>query len=55
MGTKSKCVLSLHGGNIVETVTITRLLGGITVCEANLAVGLATSSAVCTDGSCLSL
>ena len=55
MGTKSKCVLSLHGGNIVETVTKTRLLGGITVFSANLTVGLATSSAVCTDGSCSSL
>ena len=55
MGTKSKCVLSLHGGNIVETVTKTRLLGGITVFEANLTVGLATSSVICTDGSCSSL
>ena len=55
MGTKSKYVLSLHEGNIVETVTKTRLLGGITVFAANLTVGLATSSAVCTDGSCSSL
>ena len=46
MGTKSKCVLSLHGGNIVETVTKTKLLGGTTVFAANLTVGLATSSAV---------
>ena len=42
-------------GNVVETVIKTRLLGGITVFAANLTVGLATSSAVCTDGSCLSL
>ena len=55
MGTKSKRVLSLHGGNVVETVTKTKLLGGITVLAANLTVGLVISSAVCTDGSCSSL
>ena len=52
---KSKRVLSLHGGNVVETVTKTKLLEGITVFAANLTVGLVISSAVCTDRSCSSL
>ena len=55
MGTKSKRVFSLHGGNVVNTVTRTKLLGGITVLTANLTGGLVISSAVCIDGSCSSL
>ena len=55
MGMKSKRVLPLHGGNVVETVTKTKLLEGITVFVANLTVGLVISSAVCTDKSYLSL
>ena len=55
MGTKSKCVLSLHGGSVVKTVIKTKLLGGITVLAANLMVGLVITSAVCTDESCSSL
>ena len=55
MGTKSKRVLSSHGGNVVDTVAKTKLLGGITVLAANLTVGLVISSAVCTDRSCSSL
>ena len=51
MGTKSKQVLSLHGGNVAETVTKTKLLEGITVFAVNLTVGLVISSAVCTDRS----
>ena len=43
------------GGNVVDTVTKTRLLGGITVLAANLTVGLVISSAVCIDESCSSL
>ena len=54
-GVKSKCVLSLHEGNVVETVTKTKLLEGITVFAANITAGLVISSAVCTDKSCLSL
>ena len=55
MGTKLKCVLFSHGGSVAITVTKTKLLGGITVLAANLTVGLVTSSAACTDGSCSSL
>ena len=55
MGTKSKRVFSSHGGNVVDTVTNTKLLGGIIVLAANLTVGLVISSAVCIDGSCSSL
>ena len=44
-----------HGGNVVDTVTKTKLRGGITVLAANLTVGLVISSAVCIDGSCSSL
>ena len=44
MGTKSKRVFSSHGGNVVDTVTKTKLLGGITVLAANLTVGLVISS-----------
>ena len=55
MGIKSKRVLSLQEGNVVETVTKTRLLEGITVFAANITAGLVISSAVCTDKSCLSL
>ena len=55
VGTKSKRVLSSHGGNVVDTVTKTKLLGGITVLAANLTVGLVISSVVCIDGSCSSL
>ena len=51
----SKCVLSLHGGRVVETVTRTKLLGGITIFVANLAGRLTISSAVCIDRSCSSL
>ena len=47
MGTKSKCVFSSHGGNVVDTVTKTKVLGGITVLAANLTVRLVISSAVC--------
>ena len=55
VGTKSKRVLSLHEGNVVKTMTKTKLLEGITVFAANLTAGLVISSAVCTDKSCLSL
>ena len=55
IGIKSKRVLFLHEGNVVETVTKTKLLEGTTVFAANLTVGLVISSAVCTDKSCLSL
>ena len=55
MGTKSKCVLSLHGGSVVETVTKTKLLEGITAFAANLTVGLVISSVVCTDRYCSAL
>ena len=54
-GDKIKCVLSLHEGSVVETVTKTKLLGGIMVFAAKLTVELVTSSAVCTDESCSSL
>ena len=46
MGIKSKRVLSLQEGNVVETVTKTRLLEGITVFAANITAGLVISSAV---------
>ena len=39
MGMKSKRVLSLHEGNVVETVTKTKLLEGITVFAVNLTIG----------------
>ena len=55
MGTKSKRVFSSQGGNVVDTVTKTKLLGGITVLAANLTVGLVISYAACIDGSCSSL
>ena len=55
LGMKSKRVLFLHEGSVVETVTKTELLEGITVFAANLTVGLVISSAVCTNRSCLSL
>ena len=55
IGMKSKRVLFLHEGSVVETVTKTELLEGITVFAANLTVGLVISSAVCTNRSCLSL
>ena len=55
MGMKSKHVLSLHEGSVVETVTRTKLLEGITAFAANFTSGLVISSAVCTDKSCLSL
>ena len=54
-GDKIKRVFSSHGGNVVDTVTKTKVLGGITVLAANLTVGLVISSAVCIDGSCSSL
>ena len=54
IGMKSKRVLFLHEGNVVETVTKTKLLEGTTVFTANITVGLVISSAVCTDKSCLS-
>ena len=41
MDTKSKRVFSSHGGNVVNTVTKTKVLEGITVLAANLTVGLA--------------
>ena len=43
-GDKSKRVFSSHEGNVVVTVTKTKVLGGITVLAANLTVGLVISS-----------
>ena len=54
-GQNQKRVFSSHGGNVVDTVTKTKLLGGITVLAANLTVRLVISSAACIDGSCSSL
>ena len=52
---KSKWVLFPHEGNVVVTVTKTKLLEGTIVFAANITVGLVISSAVCTNKSCLSL
>ena len=49
------CFLPHMGAMLVDTVTRTKVLGGITVLAANLTVGLVISSAVCIDGSCSSL
>ena len=43
------------GAMLLNTVTKTKVLEGITVLAANLTVGLVISSAVCIDGSCSSL